>query len=149
MTAIFDDQERLVKKVNIGLAYERDSRNDAIQVPLEDFESVLFPCRARAKGLGPKMADGKGRVVWQWRVGSNTTPEEWPIIVSCSKGEERVPGEEARDEEAGADVEEERAPGHVRFTVMRSWAPQVRSSLTAGWPTLWTRTRAFLPPAVV
>ena len=61
----------------------------------------------------------------------------------------RVPGEEARDEEAGADVEEERAPGHVRFTVMRSWAPQVRSSLTAGWPTLWTRTRAFLPPAVV
>src|SRR6266849_9944118 len=89
MTAIFDDQERLVKKVNIGLAYERDSRNDAIQVPLEDFESVLFPCPARAKGLGPKMADGKGRVVWQWRVGSNTTPEEWPIIVSCSKGEER------------------------------------------------------------
>src|SRR5216683_1915000 len=65
MTAIFDDQERLVKKVNIGLAYERDSRNDAIQVPLEDFESVLFPCPARAKGLGPKMADGKGRVVWQ------------------------------------------------------------------------------------
>jgi len=62
MTAIFDDQERLVKKVNIGLAYERDSRNDAIQVPLEDFESVLFPCPARAKGLGPKMADGKGRV---------------------------------------------------------------------------------------
>ena len=44
---------------------------------------------SRAKGLGPKMADGKGRVVWQWRVGSNTTPGEWPIIVSCSKGVER------------------------------------------------------------
>ena len=44
---------------------------------------------SRAKGLGPKMADGKGRVVWQWRVGSNTTPGEWPIIVSCSKGAER------------------------------------------------------------
>ncbi len=44
---------------------------------------------SRAKGLGPKTADGKGRVVWQWRVGSNTTPGEWPIIVSCSKGEER------------------------------------------------------------
>ena len=25
---------------------------------------------SRAKGLGPKMADGKGRVVWQWRMGS-------------------------------------------------------------------------------
>ena len=42
---------------------------------------------SRAKGLGLKMADGKGRVVWQWRVG--TTPGEWPIIVSCSKGAER------------------------------------------------------------
>ena len=44
---------------------------------------------SRAKGLGPKMADGKGRVVWQWRVESNTMSGKWPIIVSCSKGEER------------------------------------------------------------
>src|SRR2546426_11733756 len=32
------------------------------------------------------MADGKGRVAWQWRVGSNTTPGEWPIIVSALLG---------------------------------------------------------------
>jgi len=28
-------------------------------------------------------------VGWLWRVGSNTTPGKWTIIVSCSKGEER------------------------------------------------------------
>jgi len=44
---------------------------------------------SRAQGLVPKVADGKGRVGWLWRVGSNTTPGKWPIIVSCRKGEER------------------------------------------------------------
>jgi len=44
---------------------------------------------SRAKGLVPNVADSKGRVGWLWRVGSNTTPGKWPIIVSCSKGEER------------------------------------------------------------
>jgi len=38
----------------------------------------------------------------------------------------RVPRDKARDEEAGAEVEVESAPGHARFTLMRSWAPQVR-----------------------
>lgn len=44
---------------------------------------------SQAKGLVPKLADGKGRVVWQWRVESNITPGKWPINVSCRKGEER------------------------------------------------------------
>src|SRR2546425_3296169 len=47
----------------------------------------------------------------------------------------RVPGDEARNEEAGAEVEEERAPSrldHPRFTAIRSCAPQVRSSAVAG-----------------
>ena len=44
---------------------------------------------SKAKGLVPKLADGKGRVVWQWRVESNITPGKWPINVSCRKGEER------------------------------------------------------------
>jgi hypothetical protein len=51
----------------------------------------------------------------------------------------RIPGDEARDEEAGADVEEERAPGrldHPRFTAIRPWALQVRTSVLSGWPTL-------------
>jgi len=37
----------------------------------------------------------------------------------------------------------------VRFTAMRSWAPQVRTSALAGWPTLWTRAWASFPPAAV
>jgi hypothetical protein len=41
--------------------------------------------RSRAKGLVPKTADAKGRIVWQWRVGSNTTPGQWPIDVTCDK----------------------------------------------------------------
>jgi len=41
---------------------------------------------SRAKGLVPQTADGKGRVTWRWRVGSNTTPGRWPIDVACRKG---------------------------------------------------------------
>ena len=44
---------------------------------------------SRAKGLVPKTADARGRVVWQWRVGSNTTPGQWPISATCQQGEAR------------------------------------------------------------
>src|SRR5438034_488195 len=37
----------------------------------------------------------------------------------------------------------------VRFTVIRSCAPQVQTSETVGSPTLRTRTCTLLPPAVV
>lgn len=43
---------------------------------------------SRAKGLYPQTADGKGRITWRWRVGSNTTPGRWPIVVRCEKGGE-------------------------------------------------------------
>jgi hypothetical protein len=45
---------------------------------------------SHAKGLHPATANGRGRVGWQWRVGSNTTPGHWPIAVSCAKGAERA-----------------------------------------------------------
>jgi hypothetical protein len=41
---------------------------------------------SRAKGLVPKVASSSGRVSWTWRVGSNTTPGRWPIVVTCRKG---------------------------------------------------------------
>jgi hypothetical protein len=41
-----------------------------------------------AKGLVPKQADSRGDIAWRWRVGSNTTPGKWPIIVACSKGQD-------------------------------------------------------------
>jgi len=41
---------------------------------------------SRAKGLIPKVASSSGRVSWTWRVGSNTTPGRWPIVVTCEKG---------------------------------------------------------------
>lgn len=41
---------------------------------------------SRAKGLYPQTADGRGRVAWRWRVGSNTTPGRWPIVVRCEQG---------------------------------------------------------------
>jgi hypothetical protein len=41
---------------------------------------------SRAKGLIPKLASSSGRVSWTWRVGSNTTPGRWPIIVTCENG---------------------------------------------------------------
>ncbi len=42
--------------------------------------------QSRAKGLIPKVASISGRVSWTWRVGSNTTPGRWPIVVRCDKG---------------------------------------------------------------
>ena len=41
---------------------------------------------SRAKGLIPKVASSSGRLSWTWRVGSNTTPGRWPIVVTCDKG---------------------------------------------------------------
>ena len=40
---------------------------------------------SRARGLYPQTADGTGRVTWRWRVGSNTTPGRWPIVVTCEQ----------------------------------------------------------------
>ena len=41
---------------------------------------------SRAKGLMPQQANARGRAAWTWRVGSNTTPGTWPILVTCRKG---------------------------------------------------------------
>jgi hypothetical protein len=41
---------------------------------------------SRAKGLIPKVASSLGRASWPWRVGSNTTPGRWPIVMTCEKG---------------------------------------------------------------
>ncbi len=41
---------------------------------------------SKAKGLYPQTADGRGRIAWRWRVGSNTTPGRWPIVVRCERG---------------------------------------------------------------
>ena len=38
---------------------------------------------SRAKGLDPKLADRSGFVQWRWRVGSSTTPGQWPVEVAC------------------------------------------------------------------
>jgi micrococcal nuclease len=48
-----------------------------------------------AKGLVPKQADSRGDIAWRWRVGSDTTPGTWPIIVACSKGQDRAQVETA------------------------------------------------------
>ena len=44
---------------------------------------------SRARGLIPQSADSKGRIAWTWRVGSNTTPGRWPIVITCEKDGER------------------------------------------------------------
>jgi hypothetical protein len=37
-----------------------------------------------AKGLVPKVADGSGRVSWTWKVGPNTTPGTWRIVITAA-----------------------------------------------------------------
>lgn len=44
---------------------------------------------SRAKGLDPKLADRSGFVTWRWRVGSKTTPGQWPGVVTCEHGGNR------------------------------------------------------------
>ena len=44
---------------------------------------------SRAKGLIPKVVGSSGRVSWTRRVGSNTTPGRWPIVVTCEKATDR------------------------------------------------------------
>jgi micrococcal nuclease len=36
-----------------------------------------------AGGLVPKTSDSASNVSWTWKVGANTTPGAWPIIVTC------------------------------------------------------------------
>jgi len=38
---------------------------------------------SKAAGLGPSTSDATGNVSWTWKVGANTTPGSWPIIVTC------------------------------------------------------------------
>ena len=62
-----------------------------IQTVLEASCSITVRYKSgpsKAKGLISQTADSKGRITWQWRVGSNTTPGEWPIVVRCRKGSE-------------------------------------------------------------
>ncbi len=44
---------------------------------------------SRAKGLYPQKVDSKGLVTWRWRVGSNTPPGRWPIVLACEKDGDR------------------------------------------------------------
>src|SRR3989304_1221212 len=39
---------------------------------------------SHAAGLDPKTTGGDGRVSWTWKVGTNTTPGTWSIVIACS-----------------------------------------------------------------
>jgi micrococcal nuclease len=41
---------------------------------------------SEAAGLDPKAASSSGTVSWTWLVGTRTTPGDWPVTVTCSKG---------------------------------------------------------------
>lgn len=40
---------------------------------------------SKASGLVPKVADSQGRTTWTWKVGTRTTPGQWPIRVECGE----------------------------------------------------------------
>ena len=44
----------------------------------------------QAAGLGPKTAGSDGRVSWSWKVGTNTTPGTWSIVVTAKAGGKSV-----------------------------------------------------------
>jgi hypothetical protein len=44
--------------------------------------------RSSASGLSTKVADDKGQVSWTWKVGIETTPGSWKIVITASQGGE-------------------------------------------------------------
>ncbi len=42
---------------------------------------VYYKSGSSAAGLGPKVAGANGRCTWTWKVGTNTTPGTWRIVV--------------------------------------------------------------------
>jgi hypothetical protein len=40
-----------------------------------------------AAGLYPKTASPSGAVSWTWMVGTRTTPGDWPVTVTCTRGD--------------------------------------------------------------
>ena len=38
---------------------------------------------SRAQGVGARSASASGVASWSWKVGTNTTPGSWPVIVTC------------------------------------------------------------------
>jgi hypothetical protein len=53
-----------------------------------DIEVVYRSGRSRAAPLRPRRADGRGRVVWVWRVGRQTAPGTALVMVECLLGED-------------------------------------------------------------
>ena len=45
---------------------------------------------SKAQGLGARTSDGAGSVSWTWIVGSNTTPGQWPIYVTCGSASDQT-----------------------------------------------------------
>ncbi len=78
---------RLTSPITAG----SDARIEVVTAPGADCAIVVRykSGPSKAKGLYPQTADTTGGVVWRWRVGSNTTPGRWPVIVSCTKGADR------------------------------------------------------------
>jgi hypothetical protein len=41
---------------------------------------------SHAKGLVTKTAPSNGRLIWQWKTGTTTTPGTWRVTVTCKLG---------------------------------------------------------------
>ncbi len=46
-------------------------------------EALYASGPSRAAGLVAKQADGEGHVAWSWKVGSRTTPGNWPVVITA------------------------------------------------------------------
>jgi hypothetical protein len=45
---------------------------------------------SQAQGLGPQTAAGDGSVTWSWKVGTNTTPGTWRIVVTVKINDQTI-----------------------------------------------------------
>ena len=80
-----------IVRVSSPAAPFSDATLEAQTTPGADCRITVFykSGPSTARGLVPRQADRRGRVVWIWRVGSNTTPGRWPIEVVCQTNDGR------------------------------------------------------------
>jgi hypothetical protein len=75
---------------------------------------------SEASGLYPKTASNDGYVSWTWKVGTNTTPGSWKIVVSASYGSQTASDTIQFTVES---CEEEQAPTELSIEIVYVTSP--------------------------
>ena len=90
--------------------------------------------KSTAQGLEDKVSDSSGNCSWSWKVGTNTTPGDWKIVLTAEGAEDKevtftvtAPEEEAEEPPPEEPPQEEQQPSYG-ITVVSLTSPISRGS---------------------